>query len=430
MCKTNKCTRLAEAQTRTFYTDSCARHAQNNDTAKVQREDFSQPMSDLQCLDANMLNLPEDGKEATILVSADGLIAATNAAFDRQLGYEHRALVGQYIRVIVGAPFRDLVTAALAVVRQHKKPQRLNIVIFNVNGEQDEIEMTLTHAPVDGDRVICTFSHERRAKAINRMRDHFISTVNHEIRNPLANIMLNAQMLEKYHDQLSQQQRLKKIRAINNQAQIMNDLTDSILEMARLEARYERPTHRVDMAQVMMEVVHEQKAHLESKHHHIDILMDEQDMIVPGNRMDFARVWRNLLDNAIKYTPEYGKIWLRLGHVYHAPERDGQSLFADTIDIAALPNIALIQGNYLFGQVEDTGYGLDEEDSKRLFSRFQRGWAKQSAIPGTGLGLALVRMILRQYDGDICVMSEKGVGSVFTFWVPIDGQTRDKNIIY
>jgi two-component system phosphate regulon sensor histidine kinase PhoR len=55
-----------------------------------------------------------------------------------------------------------------------------------------------------------------------------------------------------------------------------------------------------------------------------------------------------------------------------------------------------------------------------LFTRFYRGWAGQSSIPGSGLGLSLVRELINRYEGDIAVKSEVGVGSVFSFWIPVE----------
>jgi signal transduction histidine kinase len=75
-------------------------------------------------------------------------------------------------------------------------------------------------------------------------------------------------------------------------------------------------------------------------------------------------------------------------------------------------------GTYHVGQVTDNGHGISEEDQKNMFKRFHRGWAKQSSIPGTGLGLALVKELLEFYAGDIHVDSVVSKGTTFTFWIP------------
>jgi signal transduction histidine kinase len=89
--------------------------------------------------------------------------------------------------------------------------------------------------------------------------------------------------------------------------------------------------------------------------------------------------------------------------------------FVDALDF--------VSGRYCVGQVEDNGHGISEEHQKQLFKRFHRGWAKESSIPGTGLGLALVKEQLTLYNGDIHFDSTLGLGTTFTFWIPFERNT-------
>jgi signal transduction histidine kinase len=135
--------------------------------------------------------------------------------------------------------------------------------------------------------------------------------------------------------------------------------------------------------------------------------------MMTGDFMDFSRIWRNLISNAIKYTPEKGLVTVRLACL---TKETPNPLPADLrwLEIAQ---------NYrpcMVGQVEDTGHGIQPEDLENLFKRFHRGWAKYSNVPGTGLGLSLVRELLTIYGGDIHVSSHLEQGSIFTFWIPIE----------
>lgn len=131
--------------------------------------------------------------------------------------------------------------------------------------------------------------------------------------------------------------------------------------------------------------------------------------------MDFVLIWRNLINNAIKYTPESGQIWLRMVQIENAyqlhslPLSDKESL---------LPHLNFSDQNYVIGQIEDTGHGIHENDMTQLFTRFYRGWAKESNIHGTGLGLSLVKDLLKTYQGGILVKSVYNEGSIFTFYLP------------
>ena len=131
-------------------------------------------------------------------------------------------------------------------------------------------------------------------------------------------------------------------------------------------------------------------------------------------------MWRNLIGNAIKYTPEGGEIEVRLASYTKASEGITSSL--EPID-GLTEDLPL--GDYAIGQVKDTGHGISSDDINSLFTRFYRGWAKTSQIPGTGLGLALVRELLKIHGGDIRVESELGKGSTFTFWIPIKESNGD-----
>ena len=75
--------------------------------------------------------------------------------------------------------------------------------------------------------------------------------------------------------------------------------------------------------------------------------------------------------------------------------------------------------NYVIGLVEANGPGIHEQDLSQLFTRFFRGWAEATDIPGTGLGLSLVKDILQTYGGDIVVRSDLNIGITFCFWLPV-----------
>jgi signal transduction histidine kinase len=138
--------------------------------------------------------------------------------------------------------------------------------------------------------------------------------------------------------------------------------------------------------------------------------MKDEPLHVTGDYMDFTRIWRNLLSNAIKYTPEQGRVVVRLGCL--CKEENAEE--------AAWLELARRYRPCVVGQVEDNGHGIQPEDLENLFRRFHRGWAKYSNIPGTGLGLPLVRELLTIYGGDIHVDSRPDEGSIFTFWIPIE----------
>jgi len=142
-----------------------------------------------------------------------------------------------------------------------------------------------------------------------------------------------------------------------------------------------------------------------------------ESCLVIGGDMDFTRIWRNLVSNAVKYTPDGGTITLSLGLLSFRSPSDFTLSPTIAADSVKLPS-DMLSGDYLLGQVADTGSGIPPKDLDQLFLRFFRGNASQSNVPGTGLGLALVRELLNLYGGNISVVSHLNVGSIFSFWIP------------
>jgi two-component system sensor histidine kinase VicK len=107
----------------------------------------------------------------------------------------------------------------------------------------------------------------------------------------------------------------------------------------------------------------------------------------------------NLINNAIKYTPENGMIHVRL----------------------------MQDGARVRFEVQDNGFGISKEKQGKLYQRFYRAREPQTEhITGTGLGLSLVKTVVERHGGEVWVKSELGVGSTFGFWLPIDDSAEDE----
>jgi signal transduction histidine kinase len=138
--------------------------------------------------------------------------------------------------------------------------------------------------------------------------------------------------------------------------------------------------------------------------------------VVWADKTDIARIWRNLISNAIKYSGEHKsiRVWLR-----NPGFCESACLPQCTALRSQLP-LDIDSGRYIVGFVQDNGPGIAEQDQLQLFTRFFRGWAAGTNIPGTGLGLSLVRDILTAYHGDIIVHSAPNQGTTFCFWLPVE----------
>jgi signal transduction histidine kinase len=119
---------------------------------------------------------------------------------------------------------------------------------------------------------------------------------------------------------------------------------------------------------------------------------------IRGDRESLARVFWNLLDNAVKYSPEHLTVWVDLSEA----------------------------GKRLMVRVRDQGLGIPAAEQKEIFRKFVRGAASKTAsIRGTGVGLAMARQIVAAHGGDITVESEPGQGSVFTVLLPVTEMAQE-----
>jgi signal transduction histidine kinase len=137
---------------------------------------------------------------------------------------------------------------------------------------------------------------------------------------------------------------------------------------------------------LLREVFEEYKAQADAKQHVMNLELPQKEVDVFGDKMRLQQVARNLLGNAIKYTPNGGEIWLE----------------------------ANVNNGKVRVDVRDTGIGIPEDAIPHLFQKFYRVHTDATQdIEGNGLGLAIVRSIVEQHEGQISVISKEGEGSIF-----------------
>jgi len=359
---------------------------------------------------ASILNSTND---TLVMTAAEGSIRDTNPAFDRLFGYEPDELFGEPIHTLVDPAYHQTIEETLQRVMSEAKRQSVEVKARRKNGTTFDVEVVLS--PIEDIQdtlrgVVCNIHDITRYKEIERLKDQFISNVSHELRTPLTSIILGANTLQTHYDRMKEEQRQTSIKRISEQAQILHDLIEDMLALARIdgfESHENLPT--VNMKHIFDHVYEELSVSARVKDIHVSQEVEQTAFEVIGSEVDLARVWRNLVDNALKYTPSGGAITLRLYKIKNSPE--------DT----TRPNIFPANlGYYIVSEIEDTGMGIPANEIESVFKRFHRcqNVLKQQ-IPGTGLGLALVKEVVEHYGGGVSVVSILGKGSKFSFWVPM-----------
>lgn len=229
---------------------------------------------------------------------------------------------------------------------------------------------------------------EERAQ-IAELQSRFVTQASHEFRTPLAVIQASANTLGRYADRMTDAQRADRLRKIDQQVQAMTDLLDEILAFGRAEAQQGR--HRAattDVRQLCIDLAADVRA-ASSVEPELVLQFDGDEW---GGVLDAAvlrRALGNLLGNAVKYSPDGGRIDFRCRR----------------------------EGDCFIFEVADQGIGISPEDQAKLFEPFQRG-GNVGSIGGAGLGLASTQQALETLGGTIRVESTLGVGTVVVVTLP------------
>jgi signal transduction histidine kinase len=230
---------------------------------------------------------------------------------------------------------------------------------------------------------------------LSKMKSYFMSTVSHEFKSPLTSIRQMAEML--VHGRVPSPERQYKYHTIIlQQSERLSHLIDNILDFSKMEEgqkifRFEK----ADITPVVENVVESFKDHTALQGFIIGLSIPEPVPEFVFDREAMEQVMHNLLDNACKYSGDSRKIEVQL----------------------------LSSGNRVIISVRDYGIGLKKEEHDRVFSRFYRaGEELTQTVKGSGIGLTIVKQIVKAHNGTIDVESEIGKGSRFTVRLPL-GET-------
>lgn len=224
---------------------------------------------------------------------------------------------------------------------------------------------------------------------LSAIKDDVISHTSHDLKNPLASLLLTTQILS-IHGRTDDEKGKELIERIHKIIEQMRELITNVLDLARLGTGKALEMKWQDFV-AFVKIVLEDGQHYhsaEAKHIHLELKsgLEAQDLYFDTTSIE--QVINNLVSNAIKYTPEDGEITVKIDK----------------------------EENWLITSISDTGIGIPDTDLAHVFERFYRVDSEQhKAIEGTGLGLAICKSIIEQHGGIISVESIEGRGSTFSF---------------
>ena len=236
-----------------------------------------------------------------------------------------------------------------------------------------------------GAAVVYTSFHRRIM--LSRQQNNFMLSVTHELKSPLAAVKLNLQTLEKH--QLDEAKRKQLIDRCIKESDRLNDLCNNMLFASQMEGRQYRPTIDTFDLSALVEAAVSDYANRYSRRFEKNIAANCD---VKGDKVMLHLAINNLLENAVKYTPEDKPVKI-------------------TLNIAN--RMAVLS-------VADEGAGIPDAEKKKIFSKFYRvGNEESRKAKGTGLGLYLTNRIVQQHKGRIIVKDNKPSGTVFEICLPV-----------
>jgi two-component system phosphate regulon sensor histidine kinase PhoR len=332
--------------------------------------------------------------EGVIAVDGEQRIVHVNAAAGR--------LFDVVPQTIMGAPGWKLlrqpeILECLERVLSTREEQALEFDLESPD-KASSMRLELRVAPLRGESearpvgAVLVFHDVTRLRHLEGVRQDFVANVSHEIKTPLAAAqgMVETMIDDPTMDEETQTRFLDRIQ---KQMERLGNLVNDLLALSRYEGdEVALVLEEIDVRHPVLEAVEQFRPYAETKTLSLGADVPTEPVLVEGDPEGLRQVFDNLLSNAIRYTPEGGRIELRVK----------------------------AEGSECIAEVEDSGIGIEAKHLGRIFERFYRvDRARSRELGGTGLGLSIVKHILARMDGGVSVQSRVGVGTIFRIHLPL-----------
>lgn len=330
-----------------------------------------------------------------------GRITRVNPAAQYLLGYKESELVGTWFpKRVTALTFDDvpvnLIDRPITKAFLTGKPISEKLYYRRKSGQKLPVSITVSPILLDGKPLgaIEVFRDITLEQEVDRMKSEFISLASHQLRTPLSAIKTYTHMLyDGYMGELNEAQK-NSLNTVIGASNRMNELISTLLNITRMESGTIAITPKAVRLDLLAdEVVKELSLMAGSKSIKLELsIRPKTGITLTTDALIVKEVLSNLTSNAIKYTPEKGKVSVRLR----------------------------IKGNEAITEVIDSGWGIPKFSQDQIFSKFFRAHnIVKRETTGTGLGLYLVKGLVDALGGKIWFTSEEGKGTSFTFSLPL-----------
>lgn len=299
-----------------------------------------------------------------------------------------------------GDPFQAEDLPSMRAMREKQVITGVDMRIRRPDGtdipvQENAAPIVAEHGSVVG--AIATVRDMSAQHKLERQKEDFLAAAAHDLKNPVAVLQGQAQLLRRraQRGSLDQEQVMAGLEVIESRARAMTTMIDELMDVTRLRMGEQLQLNRqqTDLTEIVREAVDVQRA--VSEGHHLVFEAAEGAFTGFFDTARLARVLGNLLTNAVKFSPEGSEIQVRV----QRQELEGQA--------------------WAVVAVHDHGVGIPAQDLPHVFEWFYRAENVAGTVSGTGIGLAGARQIVEQHGGTIDVESQVGIGSTFTLRLPM-----------
>ena len=332
--------------------------------------------------------------QPAVVISQDERIVMVNDAATRVLD---RSMVGRHFITALRQP--ALLDAIEATLRDRKTRN----ASYLTRRDGQDASFTVRCASIKrevGRAVLLIFEDTSDAESAGQMRRDFVANVSHELRTPLTAMTGFIETILRGPAREDAAARERFLGIMESEAARMNRLVGDLLSLSRVEASERmRPTDPVSLSGLLQSVRHGLQTLASEAEVEVTLALPENEVVVPGDEDQLRQVLTNLVENAIKYGKDGGRVDLRLSAPAMHPR-----LRSEAVTVT----------------VRDYGPGFDPVHIPRLTERFYRVDSHRSReMGGTGLGLAIVKHIVNRHRGRVQIDSTPGQGAEFRVILPV-----------
>lgn len=365
-----------------------------------------------------LASIVESSDDAIISKDLDGIISSWNRGAERVFGYTADEVIGQPATILMPPERYTEESAILGRIRSGRSVDHYETVRLRRDGTLIDISLSISPLRdeygniVGASEIARDITEEKRAnqeinrllererlareeaEAANRLKDEFLATLSHELRNPLNVVIGYSEILRRSEEVSNSGFVSRAAEVIRRNAMAQSQLVSDLLDLSRLQMGKLAINHQpVSLLTIITDALETVKAETEAKSIALKLNASQHPFMVDGDSVRLGQIAWNLLNNAVKFTAAGGEITISLG------EHDRGVEFS----------------------VEDTGQGIAPEFLPHVFEIFRQGDASSSRRQGgLGIGLALVKQLVELHGGVVRAES-KGVGrgAKFSVWLPL-----------